>query len=182
MIDLTDAREYLQIDPDDDSPNSALQGYIDGITGAIEEYLHKVIAPREVTEDVELCGEQSFWLSHKPVISLTSIVSLDGSVIYDTANFLARPSGRVWILNGPRLYGVNTVTTQAGYETLPDNYIQGALVTLQYLWEARRNAGQTTSEGGGVVGLEEYHEIRYAASDFIRRSRVWFGVPTSLAR
>jgi hypothetical protein len=174
IVELDDALNRLNIDDDD----GELQDFIDALAVPVENHLHEIIVPRAVDEDLELCGRPKFWLTNNPVISLTSLVSIDGAVTYPAGNFKVRPSGLVRVVTGPRPSGVVTATYQAGYATIPPNIREGALVILQHLWETQRGAGGIMA---GVVGPEE---IRRVLSTFTipAKAREWLGDPTTLAR
>lgn len=181
LLTLPEAKAHLKIPDEDTSADAVLQTYADAILGPIEDYLRRVLVQRTVVQDLDLRGgEREFWLSSVPVISLTSLVSLDGTTTYDPAGLDVRSNGHVRVISGASPSGTVVATYEAGYQTIPANYKQGALTTLQYLWEARRNAGQTGGYDSATVSPEEYHDIRTAASDFIRRSRVWLASPRVL--
>jgi hypothetical protein len=174
LITLDDARTQLQIDPADHSDDDWIREQVAGITRVVEQYKHEVIVARAVTQDLDLCGEAEFWLGSVPVISLTSLVSFDAATTYDVTTLDERPSGQVLVLPGAmRPTGHVTAVYQAGYTIIPENYQQGALVTLQHLWESRRGPGAIP---GGVTGQEDFYN-RTAPFDFPHKAKEWLGPP-----
>lgn len=179
IVTLDQAKQQLNIDADDTTNDAELSDYIDALAGPVEAYLHEVIVPRQFEEDLELCGHWKFWLNNSPVISLSSLASLDGVVTWDVTNFKVRSSGLVRVITGPNPNGVVTATYQAGYASIPDNIQQGALVMLQHVWETQRGAGGVVS---GVVGDEEIHGRALFPFTIPNKAKEWFGDPTTLAR
>lgn len=178
IVTLEAAKDRLKIDQSDTDDDSKIQDFIDALAVPVENHLHEIIVPRAVDEDLDLWGQARFWLTNSPVLSLTSIVSLDGAMTWTPSNFKVRPSGMVRVVTGPRPSGVVTVTYQAGYSVVPPNIREGALVILQHLWETQRGAGGVMA---GVVGPEE---IRRVLSSFTipAKAREWLGEPSTLAR
>lgn len=176
IVTLAEAKAQLRIDLDDTSDDTELQAYVDGITQVIEQYKREVIEQRTVTEDIEVHhATRRFRLWNVPVISIESVESVDGLRTWDPAVMRVSPSGLVRILSGPALSGFVTVTLSAGYETPPQNYVQGALVTLQHVWETRLGGGAVHS---AVLGPEEEHRYdpRYSYS-IPRKALEWLGSP-----
>jgi hypothetical protein len=175
IITLDQAKQQLNIDLDYTNDAVALQQYVDGITAVIEDYKHEVIEQRTITEDIEVHHPtRRFRLWSRPVISITSVVSVDGSRTWDPALMRVSPSGLVRILSGPPLVGFAVATIEAGYVTPPQKYVQGALVTLQHVWETRLGGGAVHSE---VIGSEEHrYDPRYSYS-IPRKALEWLGAP-----
>lgn len=176
ILTLQQAKAALNLAADDTSNDPKLQGFIDGITGAVENYLHQTVDAREVVDEVELYGRPTFRLWSAPVISLTSIASLDGATTYDvspTAIHVSR-AGLVRVLSGPAPVGFVAVTYQAGMSPVPANIVQGALVILQHTWETQRGQGTV---GTGVIGAEETYDPRLSYS-IPRKALEWLGQPS----
>lgn len=170
IITLAAARNQLNYDASDIADDAEIQLYVDGITTVVEDYKGEVIEPRTVTEDLELAGENEFWLSRKPVISLTSLVSLDGSTTWDVSTMRARANGQVLVLPGYSLPWGDVVSTyQAGYAVTPERYVRGGLVILQHVWQTQRGAGQGS---GGVVDVGEMLDPQTAIPP---KAREWLG-------
>lgn len=180
IVSLDEAKRQLQIDPMDTGDDVEVQAYCDGITKVIEEYKREIIEQREIREDVEVHGHvarlnhQRIRLWSVPVISITSVTSVTGSMSWDVSRLrLNKETGLVRVLSGPRIHGLTEWVYQAGYVTTPDHYKRGALVTLEHNWETRRGHGMTR---GGVVGEEERYDHRYSYS-IPRKALEWLGAP-----
>lgn len=170
IVTLDQAKSQLGIAGTDD--DAELQGYVDAITGVVEEHLHEVVERRTVVDEIEACG-RSLRLWSAPVISLTSVVSLDGATTWDVSALHVTSSGVVRALSGSAPSGWVTVTYEAGYEVVPDRYVRGALVILQHVWETQRG---TMGAPVGVVGHEETYDPRYSFS-IPRKALEWLGPP-----
>ena len=174
IVTLEQAKQQLRLDLDDTSEDAELQQYVDGITKVIEDYKNEVIEQRIITEDIEAHHARRFRLWSTPIIAIQLVESVGGSLTWDPAAMRVSPSGLVRILSGPSLNGLVAVTFSAGYVTAPQNYIQGALVTLQHVWETRLGNGGVHS---AVVGPEEHrYDPRYSYS-IPRKALEWLGAP-----
>lgn len=176
IVTIDEAMAAVNVEPDDADTIAELQGYVDGITAVVEDYKREIIEAREITERLTLCGKSRFRLWSVPVISLTSLATLDGSITWDPANFdLDGGTGLVEVLSGPAPRGRVKAIYQAGYETVPENYKQGALVVIAHVWETQRGVGVMEQ---GVVGPEEVHDARFMNMFmFPRKAREWLGAP-----
>ncbi|MGW4876543.1 head-tail connector protein [Streptomyces sp. NPDC004262] len=174
IVTLAEAKKQLRIAEDDTSDDDELQGYVDAITGVVEDHKKEIIEPREIREDLDLCGRRRFRLWKVPVISLVSIATFDGSVTWDVANMRPDPeTGLVRVLSGTPPSGGVEVVYQAGYTTIPDRYKRGALVILQHTWETQRGKGGPVR--GGVIGPEEIHSKFFFSIP--RKALEWLGAP-----
>lgn len=174
IVTLDQAKQQLNIDPTDTSQDAELQQYVDGVTDAVEHYLGKVTAQRAVVDERELAYTYRFLLRNVPVISLTSVQTVDGLVTWDVANLhVNTETGVVTVLSGPTIGGLVAVTYQAGYATVPTAYVRGALVILQHNWETQRGVGAARA---GVIGGEEHYDPRTSYS-IPRKALEWLGTP-----
>lgn len=166
IVSLAEAKEWLQIDPDDDSDDGLLRFFIESIAGMAEEYKHEVIVPRAVTDEIEVGWERArrFRVWSAPLISLTSVASWDGAITWDVTQMRASESGLVKVMAGPLVHGDITVTYQAGRQPIPEKYREGALIILQHVFETQRGQGTVMS---GVIGQEEHY----------RQPGEWFTIP-----
>ncbi|BBB01071.1 hypothetical protein RVR_8314 [Actinacidiphila reveromycinica] len=176
IVTLAEAKQQLRIADTDTSCDDEVQAYCDGITAVVEDYMHEVVEPRTVVEDVD--GHRHFGRRFRlwsvPLISLTSVKSVYTEYEWDVS--LMRPdpqTGLVRVLSGPPVRGLVEVTYQAGYEDVPVNYKRGALVVLQHNWETRRGVGALRSS---VVGPEEIHNPHWMYS-IPRKALEWLGSP-----
>jgi hypothetical protein len=170
---LDEARAALGYGPDETSDDDELRRLIRGITPVVEDYKNEVMTRRSFTDEFDLCGRWQFWLRHTPVASLTSMVSIPAGTTWDVANMhVTAASGRVRILNGLTPTGLVAVAYAAGPTVVPENYKQGALTALQWLWETQRGVGSSPS---AVVGPNELDPRALIA--FPAKMKDWFGPP-----
>lgn len=172
IISLTDAKAALNIPPDDTTNDVELQAYVDAITGAIEAYKQEVIEPRSITEVRSgLSGARRIRLDSGPVISITSVATLDGQSSWDVSNFYPVPDSRTVLLtNGPSLTGDLILVYQAGYAVVPPKYKQGALVVLQHVWSTQRGSLRGAVRGAGSSDTTSTYSIPNKAIE-------WLGKP-----
>lgn len=174
IVTLAEAKRQLRIDPDDTGDDDELQGYVDAITGVVEDYKKEIIEAREVREDLTPCGRRRFRLWNVPVISLVSLATFDGSTTWDVSNMrVSTDTGLVSVLSGPPVSGNVEAVYMAGYATVPDRYKRGALVILQHTWETQRGKGGPVR--GGVIGPEEVHPRFFYSIP--RKALEWLGAP-----
>jgi hypothetical protein len=181
IVTLAQAKEQLNIDPDDTTDDDELQEYVDAVTAVVEEYKHEVTEQRAITDEIEVHGCGGGWrggrrfrLWSAPVISLTSIVSWDGTTTWDVSQMRVSSSGLVRVMAGLPVSGLVDVTYQAGYATVPDKYVRGALVILQHTWETQRGGGTMSS---GVIGPEEVRVRTVSAFTVPNKAKEWLGPP-----
>lgn len=172
IVTLAEAKQQLRIPADNTDSDDELTAYVNGIGRVVENYLHEVVEQRTVTEDVEASG-RSFRLWNRPVLSLTSVAAAVSGASWDVTQMRVSDSGLVRVLSGPPVTGLVTVTFEAGYAEVPENYKRGALVALQHVWETRRGMGTVAM---GVVGGEEQYDPRFSYS-IPRKALEWLGAP-----
>ncbi|MFF9097565.1 head-tail connector protein [Streptomyces sp. NPDC014802] len=151
IVTLAAAKAQLNIAASDTGDDVELQGYIDAATAAIEKQLGLVIDPRTVIDEISCAsGTRSLLLQSVPVLSLTSVTSLDGSQSWAVGPSVMRvdsASGLVTVLSGPALSGTVLVTYQAGTTVIPANWRLATLIVIQHLWETQR--GRAGAVPGG---------------------------------
>lgn len=144
LVTLEAVKAQLNISASDTSEDVELQGYIDAATAAVETQLGQIVDPRTVIDQLDFAsGVTVFVLRSTPVISLTSIVSLDGTQTWTVTAptmYVDSASGCVTVLSGPPVKGSVLATYQAGYTSVPANYRLAALIIIQHLWETQRGA------------------------------------------
>lgn len=164
ILSLAEAKVHLQIDPANTEDDTELREMLMGLTAVVENYKQEVIAFRTVTEDHTFA--MFVWnfqaprlrLWDTPVIQLLSVVSNDLSpqFTWNVANLdVDNDTGIVTVLTGPPITGDVTCVYTAGYQVIPYNYLIGAKIALQHIWETRRGVGGL----GGAVGPEELHIV-----------------------
>ena len=144
IVTLAAAKAQLNINSTDTSEDIELQGYVDAATAAVETQLGQVVDPRTVVDQLDFPGGvTSFLLRSAPVISLTSLVALDGATTWTVGSSVMHVdalSGCVTVLSGPPVIGSVLATYQAGYTVVPANIRLAALIIVQHLWETQRGA------------------------------------------
>jgi hypothetical protein len=174
IVSLADAKNQLNMDPGDHSADDELRQYVAGVTGAVENYLHETIVRQQVTDEIEVCQARRFRVWHSPAISLVSVVSWDGTQTWDVTRMRAARSGVVRVMAGPPVHGLVDVTLLAGYQVVPANYRQGALVVLEHVWETQRGQGTAMS---GVIGVEERYRQPGEYFTIPNKAKEWLGPP-----
>lgn len=156
IVTLAAAKAQLNIAASDTADDVELQGFIDAATAAVETQLGQVVDPRTVIDQLQCAsGTQSFLLRSVPVLSLTSVTSLDGSLSWavgPSGMHVDSASGLVTVLSGAALSGTVLVTYQAGMTVFPANYRLAALIIIQHLWETQRGTMGTVMGGGDDSG------------------------------
>ena len=144
IVTLADAKAQLNILASDTSADVELQSFVDAATAAVETQLGQVVDQRTVVEQLDFASSlTAFLLRSVPVISLTSLVSLDGSqtwTVTPPVMYVDGASGCVTVLSGPLVKGSVLATYQAGYTSVPANIRLAALIIVQHLWETQRGA------------------------------------------
>lgn len=169
MLSLAEAKLQLGMDPAYTKDDAELREWMRATTTAIQNYKHEVIVQTTFTEE-HFFG--SMWgpswvirsrmrLFHVPVIALLSIVQSDRSHTWDiTQQDLDNDTGLVATVTGPPIRGRITVSYLAGYQIIPYNYLEGAKMLFQHMWETRRGPGGLQ----GIVGPEELADFRHYTS------------------
>lgn len=143
VVSLADVKKQLGIAADDTSGDAELQGYIDAATTPIEDQLGQAVEQRTFTDRLTLPsgGVRHFLLETVPVVSLTSVVSVDGTTTWDVSSLDADgPSGEVTVVSGPLVCGQVDATYVAGLSTVQPNVRLAGLIIIQHLWETQRGA------------------------------------------
>src|SRR5207302_7041135 len=111
---------------------------------------------------------QSFTLTTKPVISLTSIVAADGGLTWNTANMTVSDYGVVRVLAGAVVWGPVVMTYQAGLTVVPAEYSLAARIIVQHLWQnTQRGQKGSVRPGLDTPGPPSSYSIPYAALELL---------------
>jgi hypothetical protein len=176
ILSLEDAKIRLGIDLADTTDDDELRSKLTGLTGALERAKNEVIARRSVTEAGMHHRGRCLRLTRVPVISLDTLTAENCTVTttFDVSLFRVDPeSGLAYRMSGPAPCGWVTSVYTAGYTVIPSDYIEGAGVLLEHLWETRRGAGTV---GAGVIGPEESGDWKQATM-LPRKVLEWLGPP-----
>lgn len=157
LLSLADAKEQLnKIATIDDEE---LRRLVESATAAVERHLDKAVVRRTVTEKRDMGNPspsrspdilQSFTLTTKPVISLTSVVAADGGLTWNPSNMTVTEGGVVRVLAGSVIWGPVTFTYEAGMLITPAEYSEAAGIIVQHIWQNT----QRGQKGPARAGLE----------------------------
>lgn len=175
LLSLPEARQTLMIDEGDTSGDPELTAYVAAITTVVEEHVGEIIDRRTVTKRLRLRGQGRFFLGAAPVVSLTSLTGIDGTVFDITGMDVDPDTGVVEVFRGPTPTGTVVAVYEAGYAVadIPNNYKRGAAIILQHIWETQRGVGNVL---GGVIGEEERLNREWMYS-IPRKALEWLGKP-----
>ncbi|MFI6249045.1 hypothetical protein [Streptomyces sp. NPDC051016] len=143
IVTLAAVKAQLNIDDSDSTHDVELQLFADAVTIPIERELGRVVEVRTFSDEIRLTGGRTFQLSRTPVVSMTSLTSLDGTRTWDvspSAIYVDKEAGRVTLLTGPAVTGSALALYQAGEIETEANTRLAALITIQHLWETQRGA------------------------------------------
>lgn len=150
MIGLAQAKAHLNITSTDH--DEELRGHIEAATAAIELYLHEAVVRRTVVEKHTLPRPMTLLiLDEHPVVSLTSVQSLDATTTWDLAGLdVDGSTGLVQVVSGGALSGTVVVTYVAGRSMIPANHSRAAELVVEQLYSPQRSpgAGPPGSPGG----------------------------------
>jgi hypothetical protein len=148
IVSLSDAKRALNLDLTDTSNDEELRSLIGAVTTAVENYRGEVIVRRSFTEYVSgrrAVSRRRLTLSRTPVLSLTSVTRpYDAFTWSATDVVLVDPEVGIIVSYGTPFYGELVITYTAGYQVVPDNYIEGAKIILRHLWEVQQTPGMSS--------------------------------------
>jgi hypothetical protein len=145
IVSLADIKQQLNMTSTAD--DEELRAFLEAATGVIETYLGRAVVRRSFTEEHAVYGE--ILLNWTPVISLTSVVSVDGTTTWNTADLHVSTSGVVTAKAGATaLQGDISVTYTAGAPVVPANWALAARIIVQHLWDTQRGKSGATHAGG----------------------------------
>lgn len=159
IVGLDDAKTLLRFD--DTDSDEELRRYNAAATYMIEQYLDQVVIRRHITAEEHYYSSYrhhagrvlvtpsthgfdvattAIWVNKRPVISLTSVATIDGLYTWDvTGLHVDKFTGELTPLPGSAsLWGDLTVSYVAGYTIIPANVLEAARIMIQHLWATRR--------------------------------------------
>lgn len=128
-----------------------LRLFVEAATGAVERHLGEVVARRSITEFHPLSHRSvpSLVCRSVPVISVTSLATVDGARTWDVAGLHLDPTtGEVTALSGAWFSGHLRLVYTAGHQVIPAHYVLGTRIILQHLWSTQRGSRGTPRPGG----------------------------------
>lgn len=153
LISLEEAKEQLNIAATSTVHDEELRRFVLGVTDVIERQLGKVTAPRTFVEHRRLPCVTDRLALRVPLLSVTSVVSLDGTETWNVADLVIdAETGIVTVLpTATPFYGGLVITYRAGHVVMPDNVLLATRMALQEYWRTQR----TAPGGPRIVGANE---------------------------
>lgn len=143
---LSDVKAQLNVTGS--SQDELLSVYLNSALALVENR----VGPSSVQTFTEQVTTHSaaFNLSHRPLVSLTSLTPLvDGWVTHAVTDLeFDERAGTVWRRDHGTLAGRWEVVYEAGWATFPDNYHLATLITVQHLWKAQRGGSRRPDQAG----------------------------------
>jgi len=160
IVSMADAKRHLNMSATSTVDDEELRAWIEATTEVVEDLAGRKV-PRQTVVDTRLfeCPVGRFALQ-APVISLTSIVDMDGFLTWSPAQFnLDGETGIVTVLaTGLPVQGLVQITYVAGYQLVPAKFAGAAKSILRHLWESQRaqiGGGRHTQFGIARSSSEE---------------------------
>ena len=155
-LSLAEALEFLNIE--DTAADDELLAYIEYACDLAQRVADRQFARKGVTDTLSPRGGESFLhLSHRPVISVTSVTERGTALTANTQYATDLDKGRVYRMAGTydRTYwtaGTRAVTVVyvAGYVVIPPPVRFATLVILEHLWKTQRQ---------GMFGENSYQDV-----------------------
>lgn len=148
---LSEAKAFANITSE--TSDAELPFFLDAATEAVEEWIGQIIDPRTFVEDHVVGWDGAIHLSAFPVISVTSVTTLDESSSWVTSLLgVDNVTGTIRATSGPALSGPVRVTFQAGKQVIPAKERMAILIVMQHLWETQR---PTVTSAPGIGGFDD---------------------------
>ena len=137
ILSLAEAKQQLNIDPEDTGDDEEIAGFIRSVTAICERHAGAILRATHVETH---SGGYAIALNHTPVLSVTSVLAaVTGVPDQDVADLdVDRAAGVVRRRDGCFIPGPVRVTYEAGRASISPNIRQAALVLLQHMWETQR--------------------------------------------
>jgi hypothetical protein len=166
IVSLADAKRKCKIPQDVTEHDDALRGYIETVTVAVEDHLHEAIVRRTVTEDIWVDWADEVPLGTTPVISLTSVATVDGATSWSVADLhVDSNSGVVTGLPYVRPFnGMVRFVYSAGRMVIPPNYSTAALIIIEHLWQQTERPQVRNGAPFAGGGYEDSMNTSYAGT------------------
>jgi hypothetical protein len=147
IISVADARQQLNMVSG--ASDEELRQVISAATVAIEDYMKRAVVRSTRVDYRTVRSGQALCLAWTPVLSLTTVATVDGASTWNVANLSVDPnSGVVSTLTGSSPCGRLQVTYVAGMTLIPANYREATEIVAQHLWDAKRGSKGSPSAGG----------------------------------
>jgi len=152
IVSLADTKAHLNIPIADTTNDEQLRAFIEAATVTVEKYRNEIVVKRTITEYQTPKWSYQLILRSSPVLSLTSIARVDGSLSWDvTKLILAKETGVVSIPGADSFLGMPAgiggfwgylkVMYLAGYPVVPPNFTLAAKYIVENLWASQQQTG-----------------------------------------
>lgn len=143
IISVAAAKRQIGVDALSTVHDDELAEFVEALTAVIEgpDGLGRAVVKRTVVEPRTVdCATRRLALNTVPVISLTSVVDLNGSSTWNVADFhVDGDTGVVTVLDGGlALSGLVQLTYTAGFLVIPAEVSLAAKMCLQEWWRTQR--------------------------------------------
>jgi hypothetical protein len=146
LISLAAAKKQLNIT--DASADDELRLYVESATYVVEDLTGEVAVRRTITETNEIAAG-TLVLKRSPVVSLTSLASIDGLRTWDVSQLHPSQAGvvhiRPWLGRWERHV---TATYVAGPAVIAANVQLAASIIIEHLWQTKRGSRGAALPGG----------------------------------
>ncbi len=147
IISLADARAHLNMASN--ASDEELRQVIGAATVAVENYLKRAVVRATRVEYLNVRAGQVLRLLWTPVLSITSLATVDAATSWTVGNLFVDPeTGIVTPLSGTAPTGRLTATYVAGMTYIPPNYREATEIIAQHLWDAKRGTAGAPFPGG----------------------------------
>lgn len=191
LMTITDAQQALDLTAAEVADALPwLERAIDSLSQTIEKLCGRQFIARSYTENLHGTGTETLALAHRPVNSVTSIVTVSGagssettSAVDATTYRVDTDAGIIELLDGIWARGFRNVRIvyNAGYTTVPYGVLQIAREVLAEYWEGRNRSPAFQSES-----LGDYSYTRRSPEDhekyWAQRLAPWRRCPIGAAR
>lgn len=147
LISLAATKTKLRITGADS--DEELRGYIEAATEVIERHTASAVLRRTEVEYHRICRGEFLILHRTPIISLTDVRRVDGTMVWSVSDLHVDPkSGVVTPIFGNWLWGYLQATYVPGRIVIPANFLTATEMIVQHLWETKRPVRGGLRPGG----------------------------------
>lgn len=162
VVSLSEVKDILNIDRTVITYDDELRAYMESATSAAEDHRDEVLAKRTFTWEHRCSGYNTLVLPKRPLVSLTSVVAVDGGATYNVNNIhVDHSTSRLTALSGSSFQGLLTFTYVAGYTIVPSAYSLAVRMIIQHLWETQRGPMGASRFAGSLddAGLMRFRSM-----------------------
>ncbi|GAA4849729.1 hypothetical protein GCM10023403_10630 [Pseudonocardia benzenivorans] len=153
IVSLADTKQHLNMAASRTTDDEELRGWIETATEVVEDLSGQTIVRRTIVERKPMRGGKVA-LSSVPVVSLTAIAAVDGTLTSDGAGWDLDPeTGIITALPGTTTWWGDAIFTYvAGFSLIPRRYTKAALKFIEYQW-GQSQRGQVGAGRNPIGGL-----------------------------